>query len=93
MKIVTSSDAGHRELKRSNSASAERPHLRLVKGQIPDKPILPPESPSVRLEISEQGREILSLLAERAEQELTNESAEETIALLVAEGIEEGFLE
>lgn len=76
-----------------SSVSGPRPQLKVVDNALPEKPRLPPESPSAKIRISEEGRAMLSKLAAHTEQELMEEPSEATISRLVAEGIEEGFFD
>jgi|GEM_PF-2861499 len=101
MKTVTSGadqavERARQELLNNRSAQGRQVgHLRVIEGQQPAnlKARLPPESPPVEIEISEEGRALLSRMAERAERELMHESGDETIARFVADGIDEGWIE
>lgn len=72
---------------------AESNKLRLVQGQANDRPALPDWAPSSHVNISERGRELLSRLAQTAEQGAPEGASDEELGLFVAEGIEDGFLD
>ncbi len=73
--------------------SVTRGPLRLVKSEQPVAEKLPPWSKSAHIRISEEGRALLAKMAHETEENLIEGSPEDAIALLVAEGIEEGFLD
>ncbi len=74
-----------------------KPTLRLLSGGADMKGKLPDWSHSAHIQISDEGRALVSRMAQQAEEQLEDQfgpgASEAALAQLVAEGIEEGFLD